>query len=397
MKKVEATAGERRRAYRGPAIFSHGFRPFFLLGSLYAGAAIICWIAMLAHGTRLPGVFQDIAWHAHEMIFGYVAAIIAGFVLTAVPNWTGRMPVSGAPLGFLLAVWFSGRIAVATFPWPWIVFVVDSAFLLLLSAGLWREVVAGRNWRNMPVCALVSLFAAANVLSHAGQQYSGLAGYGDRLALGVVAMLIGLIGGRIVPSFTRNWMAKLGIDPKPVPFGRFDQGVLLVSTAALVCWVIVSETAAAGIMLIVAGGLHLIRMARWRGELTVREPIVAILHLGYIWLALALIGLGGAILFPATVDAASSLHMLTAGAIGTMTLAVMTRASLGHTGHAISAGPATVAIYAFVTIGAVVRSSAAYLPGDYVLMIGLGGLVWAAAFLLFVIAYGPLLIRRSAV
>lgn len=395
MDKTSPSAGERRRSYNGPAIFSHGFRPFFLFGSLYAGGAVVFWIAMLAHGTNLPGSFQGFAWHAHEMIFGYVAAIVAGFVLTAVPNWTGRMPVSGAPLGLLLAAWLSGRVALAAFPWPWIAFVTDMAFLLLLSAGLWREILAGRNWRNVPVCVLVSLLAAANVLSHAGQQYAVVAGYGDRLALGAVAMLIGLIGGRVVPSFTRNWMARLGIDPKPAPFGRFDQGVLLVAAAALTCWVIAPEASATGIMLAVAGGLHLARLLRWHGAPSMREPIVAVLHLGYMWLALAFIGLGGSVLFPVMLDASSSLHMLTAGAIGTMTLAIMTRASLGHTGHAITAGPATLAIYALVTVGAIARSSAAYLSADYVLTISAGGILWAAAFLLFAIAYGPLLWRRS--
>lgn len=394
MNHTRNVGGARRQAFIGPAVLSRGFRPFFLFGSVYAGGAVAFWAAMLTTGAGLPGTFQGIAWHAHEMIFGYLAAIVAGFVLTAVPNWTGRMPVSGAPLGALVGVWLAGRIAIAIVPWPLIVLPIDAAFLVLLAAGLWREILAGRNWRNTPVCILISLLAVANILFHLGQMFANLAGYGDRLALGVMALLIGLIGGRIVPSFTRNWMARLGVEPKPVPFGRFDQTVLLVSALALACWIIAPGAFIAGTMLAVTGLLHLARLARWRGDKTLREPIVAILHLGYFWLALAFIGIGAAILFPAALDASSSLHMLTAGAIGTMTLAVMTRATLGHTGREIKADAVTIAIYVLVTAGAVARSIAAYVPDAYISIINAGGAAWATSFVLFAVAYGPMLLRR---
>ena len=390
------SAGERPRNYGGPAILSYGFRPFFLFGSLYAGCAVAAWIWMIAEGTSLPGLFQGVAWHSHEMIFGYLAAIVAGFILTAVPNWTGSLPVRGAPLGALVLVWFAGRIAIAIVPWPWIALLIDAAFLILLAAVLWREVVAGRNWRNAPVCVLISIFAAANILAHLGLSFENLAGYGDRLALGVAALLIGLIGGRVVPSFTRNWMARLGVEPKPAPFGRFDQGVLIVAALALAWWVAAPTAFTTGAMLVAGGLLHLVRLARWRGDMTLREPIVAILHVGYLWLAIAFVMIGGAILFPDVIGASSSLHALGAGAIGTMTLAIMTRATLGHTGHEITANTATLAIYCLVTIGSVARVAAPYLPVDYVLAIGVGGAAWAAAFLLFSLAYGPLLLRRDS-
>jgi len=393
---TSATAGERPRDYKGPAILSYGFRPFFLFGSLYAGCAVLAWIWMIVEGTNLPGLFQGVAWHAHEMIFGYLAAIIAGFILTAVPNWTGRLPVRGAPLGALVLAWFAGRIAVAILPWPWIALLIDAAFLVLLAAGLWREIIAGRNWRNAPICVLISVFAAANILAHLGQSFENLSGYGDRLALGVAALLIGLIGGRVVPSFTRNWMARLGVELKPAPFGRFDLVVLIVAGLALASWVAAPTAFMTGALLIAGGLLHLVRLARWRGDKTLREPIVAIMHVGYFWLALAFVMIGGAIVFPNMIDASSSLHALGAGAIGTMTLAIMTRATLGHTGHEITAGAATLAIYCLVTIGAAARVAAPYLPVDYVLAISAGGAAWAAAFLLFALAYGPLLVRRNS-
>ena len=391
-----ATAGERPRGYKGPAILSYGFRPFFLFGSLYAACAVAAWIGMIAEGTSPPGIFQGVAWHSHEMIFGYLAAIVAGFILTAVPNWTGRLPVTGAPLGALLLVWLAGRIAIAILPWPWITLLIDAAFLVLLSAGLWREIVAGRNWRSAPICVLISLFAAANILAHLGQSFESMAGYGDRLALGVAALLIGLIGGRVVPSFTRNWMARLGVEPKPAPFGRFDKGVLIIAALALGWWVAAPTAFTTGAMLVAGGLLHLARLARWRGDKTLREPMVAILHVGYFWLALAFVMIGSAILFPDVIGTSSSLHALSAGAIGTMTLAIMTRATLGHTGHEITANTATVAIYCLVTIGSVARVAAPYLPVDYVLAIGAGGVAWAASFLLFSLAYGPLLLRRNS-
>lgn len=397
MQTTKEKSATRQRGTGTLVLLSHGFRPFFLFGSAYAAFAMSFWIITLRNGTQFPGLFQGVAWHSHEMIFGYLAAIIAGFILTAVPNWTGRLPVSGKWLGLLLCVWIAGRISIAFTQLFWVGLVIDAAFLVMLAASLWRELIAGKNWRNLPACFLISLFAAANVIAHLGLRFPALAGYGDRLALATVAMLIGLIGGRIVPSFTRNWMAKMGIGSLPAAFGRFDKGVLAATATALLFWVAAPENQYTGITLIISGAAHLFRAMRWRGDKTLNEPIVAVLHAGYFWLALAFVMIGFTIVFPAFLDTSSSLHVLTAGAVGTMTLAIMTRATLGHTGRGISANTMTILIYYLVVIGAVIRVTAAYLPFDYILLLRIGGALWAAAFLLFGIVYGPMLAQRSRV
>ena len=396
MTATETRAGERRRTYSGLAVFANGFRPFFLFGAFYAGCALPVWLAMLLGGFELPGVITGVDWHIHEMIFGYLAAVIAGFILTAIPNWTGRLPVMGVPLALIFLVWVAGRISVATVPSANAAMVIDCAFLILFAGLIWREVLAGRNWRNAPVCALVTLFALANILFHLGLRFEEFAGYGPRLALGATGVLIGLIGGRVTPSFTRNWMAKLNLDPFPEPFGRFDQATLLCALGAMAAWVLAPDSPVTGLALLVAGALHFARLLRWRGGKTLGEPIVVILHVGYGWLAIAFLAMGAAILAPSLIDPSVALHALTAGAIGTMTLAIMTRASLGHTGHTIKATPVTVAIYALVSAGALLRVSATMWPVSYDTAMALGGSVWALAFLLFSLAYAPILLRRRA-
>jgi uncharacterized protein involved in response to NO len=378
-----------RWASPGWAVLSYGFRPFFLLGALYAALLVPLWLAMLVHGIEPPGALSGLQWHAHELIFGFLAAIIAGFVLTAVPNWTGRFPLSGLPLAGLVGLWLVGRAASWGVVSPVWAAALDGAFLVVLAGAVWREIVAGRNFRNLPVAALLSLFAAANLAFHLGGSWASA---GERLALAVAAVLMTLIGGRIVPSFTRNWMARLGLDPLPVPFGAFDKAVVLLTALAMLAWAVVPNAGATGAALVAVGLLHLARLARWRGRHTVSEPIVLVLHLGYLWLAASFLLLGFAALAPQIVAPSAALHALSAGAVGTMTLAVMTRASLGHTGRAIAAGMATNAIYLLVTVGAVLRVAAPFLPELYLSMLAAGGLAWSGAFALFAVAYGRILL-----
>ena len=396
MTVTHMSAGERRRTYTGPAVFAHGFRPFFLFGALYAGCALPVWLVALFAGLELPGAITSIDWHIHEMIFGFLAAIIAGFILTAVPNWTGRLPVVGGRLAALFAVWLAGRVGVAFVQSAWIVMVIDCAFLFLLAGVLWREVLSGKNWRNVPVCGLVTLLALANIMFHLGLQYDELAGYGMRTALGVAAVLMGLIGGRVTPSFTRNWMAKLKVESLPAPFGRFDQATLIAAGVAMVSWIFWPDSMATGAALIFAGMLHVGRLFRWRGGKTLSEPIVAVLHLGYGWLAVSFILMGAAILAPSSIEPSVALHALTTGAIGTMTLAVMTRASLGHTGRTIKAAPATLLIYALVSLGALLRVGAGILPVSYEYALVAGGTAWSLAFLVFFVSYAPALLSSRS-
>ena len=376
-----------------PAFLSYGFRPFFFGASVYAAAAVPLWLWMHQTGAAPNGPFAGAAWHAHEMIFGYLAAVMAGFILTAIPNWTGRLPLSGTPLAILFSLWIVGRIACSTVGAPVAAMVLDLAFPTALCAAIWREVVAGRNWRNAPVAVLLTLFAGANLLHHIEGFRPELAGSAVRLALGVAAVLIALIGGRIVLSFTRNWLVKQG-DPKlPAKFGNIDKLAIAFAVAAMLAWNAAPYHAATGGLLVATGLLLLLRLARWRGIATLREPIVAVLHLGYLWLAASFLMLGFSLLRPGLLPESAALHALTAGAIATMTLAVMTRATRGHTGREIEADAATIAIYAAVNAGALLRVAAPLVTESQLALLA-GGALWSAGFALFAIRYGPMLLTR---
>lgn len=386
-----STTAERIRLHRGPALFGMGFRPFFLFAAAWAALAVPLWLIAFLTGAGAERF--TLAWHAHEMLFGYLPAVMAGFLLTAIPNWTGRLPVTGWPLAALFALWLVGRLAMlAADELGPAAAIADTAFLFVLAAAAWREIIAGRNLRNVFVCALVTAMAAANVLTQLKAD-PALAQLGVRIALGVGAMLIGLIGGRITPSFTRNWMAKQRLSPEPASPGRYDAGALALTGAALLAWIVAPNAAWSGAALMLAGALTLMRLARWRGWTAAREPLVLVLHAGYLWLAagLALMGAGAAA--PQMVPPTAGLHALTAGAIGVMTLAVMTRASLGHTGRPLTADAATSAIYLLVNLGALLRTAAPFFADAYAPLLTASALLWCGAFALFTAAYAPLLLR----
>lgn len=390
----DSSIDRRGRRRRTPAVLSYGFRPFFLGASVYAALIVPVWLWLLRSGASPRGPFTSFDWHAHEMIFGYLAAVMAGFILTAVPNWTGRLPLSGAPLAVLFGIWIAGRIACSSVSNPTAALLVDISFLLLLSLAVWREIISGRNWKNIPVGVLLALFAAANLMLHLGATRPDLRDFAIRLALGAAAVLIALIGGRLTPSFTRNWLVKRGVAKLPAPFGWLDGVVMSLAISGMAAWILAPGLVATGVLLLLGGAGLILRLARWRGYVTWREPIVAVLHVGYLWLAASFLLLGIAALRPDVVPESAALHALTAGAITTMTLAVMTRATRGHTGRAIEADAATVAIYVSAFIGALLRVGAPLVPGRYLEMVTAGGLIWSLAFALFAIRYGPMLITR---
>jgi uncharacterized protein involved in response to NO len=393
LKSGDASRDGRGRIRAMPPILHYGFRPFFFLGAVHAGVAIPLWLCAYLGGIEVGGPFAGMHWHAHEMLFGFLAAVIAGFVLTAIPNWTGRLPLSGLPLLLLVALWLSGRAACLLAADPWLAMIIDLAFPAVLAAAIWREVVAGRNWKNAPVAAMITLFGLANALDHLAS--AGLLPHdlGQRLALAVAAMLVALIGGRIVPSFTRNWLAKQRATKLPVPFGAVDKAALAATAAAAFGLAVSPDSAATGTTLCLAGLLLAARLLGWRGHATIREPILFVLHVGYGWLAASLLLLGAAAFLPA-IPQSAALHALTAGAIGTMTLAVMSRASLGHTGRAIVAGRAVTAMYALVSAGAGLRVAAPFLGEGYTAMLSAGGTLWSTGFLLFAVRYAPILWGR---
>ncbi|BAR99683.1 NnrS family protein [Blastochloris viridis] len=384
---------ETRRAQRA-ALFTYGFRPFFLFGALWAALAILLWLPQAFGEWSFATVFTPVDWHVHEMLYGYLGAVIAGFLLTAVPNWTGRLPLAGAPLVALVLVWAAGRAAVFASGWLGAAgtAVVDVAFAVLLAAAIAREIVAGRNWRNLKVLLPLVLFIAGNVAFHVEVAASGRAAFGIRIGFAAVVLLVVLIGGRIVPSFTRNWLARRPPGRMPAPFDRFDAVVVTVTALALLGWIMWPEARAVGVALAIAGLAQAARLLRWAGERTAAEPLVLILHLAYAFVPL------GFLLIAATalglgVPASAGLHAFGVGAFGTMTLAVMSRSSLGHTGRALHAGPATVAIYAFVLVAAAARIAAALAPASSAVLLHIAAFAWIAAFAGFALAYGPQLVR----
>ena len=393
------TSAGRMRAWTGPALLSYGFRPFFLGGALFALLAMLLWVPMLAGVPVLPTAFDPVGWHAHEFLYGYLGAVIAGFLLTSVPNWTGRLPITGWGLGALALLWLAGRVAVALSAGlsPPLVAAIDLSFPAVLAAVLGREIVAGRNWRNLVVLAMLAAFGAGNGLYHWDAAQGGPAAQGAGLRLGLAAaiLMIAVIGGRIVPSFTRNWLARRGPGRLPVPpMQPLDRLSILVLLCALILWLALPLHPATGAALAAAGALHLLRLARWAGDRTLAEPLVAVLHAGYLFLPLGALAMAAAVFWPGVLGMGAAQHLWMGGAVGLMTLAVMTRATLGHTGQALTAGAGTVAIYGALVLSVLARVAAGLRP-DLAPALHVGaGLLWIAAFGGFALIYGGLLLCR---
>lgn len=388
------TSAEQIRAWTGPAVLSFGFRPFFLLAGIWATVAMVLWIFMLVEREPLPMAFDPFAWHAHEFVFGYLSAVIAGFLLTAVPNWTGRLPIVGWPLAGLVALWCLGRAAVAIAGWlPWvIVLMADIAMTLVLGLVLAREILAGRNWRNLPVLGLLTLFVVANTVFHAEAAAGRAAsdGYGLRLGLAAVLMLIALVGGRIIPSFTRNWLAARKAVRLPIPFGRPDGVVLGLTGVALAGFVLWPEAVMTAVLCMIAGVANLWRLSRWQGIQTRAEALLWVLHVAYAFLALGFLTVGAAGL--GLLPQAGARHVWLAGAIGLMTLGVMSRASLGHAGRPLHAGKWLSAAYLALIAAAITRFAAGLMPGE-AWMVHLSAALWIAGFGTFAVLYWPILTR----
>jgi uncharacterized protein involved in response to NO len=385
------TAVPRFRAHKGWPLLGNGFRPFFLFGSIYAGLAIVVWLPVFHGELTLISAFAPRDWHVHEMLYGYLPAVITGFLFTAIPNWTGRLPIQGTPLLVLVIVWVMGRVCVTfSAETGWLVaMLVDASFLLLVAVAAAREILAGRNWRNLNVVMLVLLLLAGNIAFHLEAHFNGAADTGIRIGIAVVVLLISLIGGRIIPSFTRNWLVRENPGRLPVPFGRFDVIVVAIGALALSVWVLSPAGRLTGAALAIAGLLHLVRLGRWAGDRTWRERLVLILHIGYAFVPSGFL-LNAMSAFE-LVPAGAGVHAWMVGAAGTMTLAVMSRATLGHSGQQLTASVATQAIYAAIIVAALSRICAVIEPAHSEPLLHLAALAWAVAFFGFALWFGPLL------
>jgi uncharacterized protein involved in response to NO len=273
---------------------------------------------------------------------------------------------------------------------------MDAAFLASLAAIIWREIAAARIWNRSAIGALITVYAGANILFHVLALRETATDVPERLAMSILLLLLTFIGGRVTPAFTAEYLAEQQTLGHPASFSRFDGLSMLLVLLAALAWIVQPEGQTAGALFVGAGGANLIRVSRWRGWVAWREPLVFILHVGYGWVALSLLALGGAIL--GVLPAANAVHVLTTGAVGTMTLAVMTRASLGHSGRARHAGSMTVVMYVLVNLGAVVRvvAPASDAPTALTnLLLGMAAFGWSGAYLLFALIYGPILVRPS--
>lgn len=385
----------RLKPYDGPAFLSYGFRPFFLGGALYAAVAILMWLPQYFGRLSLATTFSPVAWHAHEMLFGFVPAIVTGFLLTAIPNWTGRLPLQGGSLLLLLLAWGSGRVAIAFSDIiGWLpAMIIDGAFPALVVAAITREIVVGKNWRNLKIVAILTLILAANLGFHVEAHFTGGALYAERAGVALTLVLITLIGGRIVPSFTRNWIVKLAPGHLPAQADRVDDATVAISIVALALWIATPFSHVTGVALAVTALAQTARLARWTGWRTWGNPLVLVLHVAYGFIPLGFALSALAAFYPDVIGQSAGVHSWTAGAMGGMILAVMTRASLGHTGRALQANPATASIYVAVFISALVRVLAALAPVHATTLLYLSGFGWIVAFGGFVIAYGTMLMR----
>lgn len=375
-------------------LFSGAFRPLFLLAGLYAPLVMLLWLGYLFGDMTLPAQrINPLLWHSHEMIYGFVAAAMGGFAFTAVANWTGRTPLRGTPLVFLCVLWLSGRLVMIFLEPSWLAMAVDLSYLALVIILLVRELHLGQNRRNYIIAAVFSLLFVFNAIYHLeiiGAVTAG--GASMRGAILTVVLLVSLIGGRIIPAFSGNWLkAKNDKGPLPAAFGRLDLASLISTALALICFVLIPYTDITGAVLIIAALLHTVRLSRWQTLKISNEPLLLVLHIAYAWIPIGFLLLGASSFL--SVSPSAGLHALTIGAISTMIMAVAIRAGKGHSGRALTSDARINLTFILITLTAISRVSSSLLTYDWLMQ--LSGLLWLAAFLAFLVVAAPILVMPS--
>lgn len=381
----DAAGGDGRGAPGGRfALFDLGFRPFYLGAALFAALGVPAWIAhhfAWSGFAALPGM----AWHAHEMVFGFAAAVIVGFLFTAARAWTGLATPSGAPLAALVALWAAGRVLMITGP-DALAAAVDVLFLPLAAAALWSPLRRSRN-RNQFFVAILLLLAAVNVAFHLSRL--GVIGGSPilhaRAALFVVVFVVALMAGRVVPSFTRNVLPDAGVRQR----ARLDQASLALLATAFAAHLWSGAPALVAALALAAAALHAARALGWAPWATRRRPILWILHAAYAWIPLGLALLAAAAL--GLVPQPIALHALAIGAVGGMILGMITRTARGHTGRPLVAGPAETLAYALVLLAALARIVPALRPELVDLSLVASAALWSGAFAIYLVEYVPIL------
>ena len=378
------------------SLFAYGFRPHFLLAGVAGLVLVPVWASSYVMNTPLGTSWPPTLWHAHEMLFGFVATAMAGFLLTAVPSWTGQKGFAGPPLMLLAGIWLAGRLLIVSSGlWPpLLVAAVDLSFLPALAALVAWPLLRARS-RNTPLLAVLILFWLTDLVFHIAMSAGNppVALHALHVGIDIVLVLVTIIGGRIVPAFTTSALRLLGITDAV----QNRAAVTALAVAAMVLVTLVDvfapSTRLAGIVAGVASAIQVLRLLQWAGWRTLRQPIVWVLHLSYAWLPVGL-ALKAVALLDGSAFAAFWLHALTIGALTTMIMAVMTRASLGHTGRPLVVGPLITLAYLLLTAAAVIRVFG--LSGfslNYPSVILLAALCWTVAFMLFVAVYAPILWR----
>jgi len=383
---------DRRQALSIPPLLRLGFRPFFLLGALFAALAVPLWlIALEGHAGWQPSGGW-LAWHRHELVFGFGLAIIAGFLLTAAQNWTGIPGPSGRPLGVLVALWLVGRVAwLGGLPGGWLL-AIELLFPLGVCLALGRMLWKARQRRNYPVLVIVTLLGLADALSVCGliRADEALQRQGVLAALWLIAALLGLIGGRVIPFFTQRGVGRIEAIPPVVwlDFALLGGGVLVAVLHAV--GVATLPVPAIGALFVLLAVGHGVRLVRWQDRRLWRVPLLWSLHIGYAWLILACLGMAGWH-FGLIHNGSAALHALSVGAMGGLILAMIARVSLGHTGRPLEPSKWMILAFALLNLGGLARVfGVGFWPHGALCV---AGACWVAAFALFVICYAPILGR----
>jgi len=372
-------------------LFASGFRPFFLMAGIFAVILMALWAGAFVINRPLTTYYGMTGWHSHEMIFGYACAVIAGFLLTAVRNWTGMETAKGPPLAGLSALWLAGRI-MPFFPGglpPWLIALVDLLFLPALALSLAIPLVRGGQKRNLFFIPLLGAFALADLLVHLelfGFAY-GSARAGNFLALDLIILLIVIMGGRVIPFFTERALS--GVSPRRWQWLEWSSIASVI--AFMLAELFLPGSIPAGVMAGLAAASNGLRLAGWYTKRFWAVPLLWVLHLGYAWVVVGfcLKTLAALDLVPPQL----TLHAFTVGGIGVLTLGMMARVSLGHTGRPLKAAGPVAFAFALINLAAVLRGIAPIIFPYWLLqLVALSGGLWILSFLIFVVIYTPILI-----
>jgi uncharacterized protein involved in response to NO len=371
-------------------LLAKGFRPFFLSAAVFAALFVPIWLLFYSSVVRIDAVFNPAFWHAHELVFGFSSAVIAGFLLTAVGNWTRRETAVGWPLLGLVVLWWLGRLCFAFGAPPVLAAVIDGAFLPTVGFVIVRPLVEAENTKNFIMVAMLLGMSAANLMMHA--EALGLLAGGQRagatIALDLVVLMMLVMAARVFPMFTRNGTGVDTVTTAP----RLDVATAAAMVVVLVLDVSRAPAQVSGVLAMLTSGLAVARSWRWGARHTLRHPMLWILHLGHAWIAvgLALRGLTAFELL-ATV---SSTHALTVGGIGCLTLGMMARVTRGHTGRQLVASGSTTFAFVSMSLAALVRVFFPVLPGQaHAIALQVSGALWVIAFGVFVVEHAPALWR----